>query len=446
MYEIMFSCIQLVSKYFSNRIKTTEICLRKYKGKDTYKFLSWIKKILIFPVKLLVFISIILIKFLLIWLLPGRKYHQLAYIKASIRYVSNEFFKDLFIRRYSCTMSRKRCNLLIKLFYNGREMYIKCGKKNKDKTFFVIRPYYYSKPNEVISAVPHLLTQYYCVVQYIAYAKDHGWIPVVDWENYALPHSEEQAVHGTKNAWEYYWDQPSEYDLEEIYESKNVILGSMNIPSGYLPHLRTPEKEIKKYARDIIIRGSRYARQIHFNKETQDYINTAKEKLFPKGKKIMGVAIRGTAYSKINAGHHATQPTVAEMIELVKIRFRQWNADYIFFTNEEEETIEIMKETFGNKLIYLPRKRYRNYHIYSDNSPDPTNEDLNPLYVVGQRYQTNLDYITEMALLAQCDCLLSALSNGIKAVLLWGGERFEHCEIIDKGVYPEFWEKNDFVN
>lgn len=93
-------------------------------------------------------------------------------------------------------------------------------------------------------------------------------------------------------------------------------------------------------------------------------------------------------------------------------------------------------------MIYLHRQRYRNYHIYSDNSPNPTNEDLNPLYVSGNRYKTNLDYITEMALLSKCDCLLSALSNGIKAVLLWGVKNFEHVEILDKGVYPELWERN----
>ncbi len=416
--------------------------MKKYKNSDEYKFLRFIKRIFLFPFKFIIFSVTIFLKILLIWGLSNDKYKDaLNFISAS-KYILKEFLQDIFVRGYKCIVSIKRLFLLIEMFYCGRETRKNYGNCNEDKTFFVIRPYYYSKPNLVISAIPHLLTNYYCTIQYIAYAKDNGWIPVVDWENYKLPHSEEESINGTNNAWEYYWKQPSEYTLDEVYRSKNVVLGRMNIPNGYLPHLRTPKTGIKEYAKNIILKGSELAKIVEFNEITKKYIYDAQNRLFPKNKKIMGVAIRGTSYAKINAGHHAAQPSVSEMIELIKYYYEIWEMDYIFFTNEEEETVELMKKEFGEKLIYLPRQRYRNYHIYSDNSPNPTNEDLNPLYVSGNRYKTNLDYITEMALLSKCDCLLSALSNGIKAVLLWGGKNFEHVEILDKGVYPELWERN----
>lgn len=383
----------------------------------------------------------IMVRIFAIWFLSERKYRRCKKLVFTLVYNIKEFYADLAIRGFEQKLAIKRFCQREAIFIKGREVDKKYGKENPKKVFYVIRPYYYSRPNEAISAVPHLLTNYYYVLQLMAYALDNKWIPVVDWENYRLPHSEDVPVNGTCNAWEYYWKQPSLYTLEEVYRSKHVILSNMNIPSGYLPHLRTPENGLEAYAKRIVKLGTRYAKMISFNDYVQGYIDDAKRKLFPEGKQIMGVAVRGTAYLTSQGGHHAAQPTLNELAEIVSRYLEKWQPDYIFFTNEEEETVEFMQRAFGDKLLYLPRKRYRDYHIYSDNKPDPTDEDLNPLYIAGQRYQTNLDYVTEMALLSQCDYFLGALSNGVKVALLWNMGKFKAMKIIDKGLNKESWQK-----
>ena len=400
-------------------------------------------EIILYPVKLLAALLVLAAKAIVLFSTTSRYYRMLSKLWGSLLYAVNELIQDYVSRGYGLPTAWKRFSIHLELFVNGREVRRSFGPKNPDKTFFVIRPYYFSKPNECIAAIPHLLTNYYCAVQLYAYATENEWIPVVDWENYRLPHSEDVPVNGTMNAWEYYWKQPSPYTLEEVYQSRRVILSNMNIPNGdKIPPLRTPKKNIAGYARKIVENGSGYAAQMTFNEATRQYIDNARESLFPKGKKVLGAAIRGTAYAKMKTGHHAVQPELQEMIDILRTKKEEWGADYIFFTNEEEETIVKMKEAFGDELIYLPRKRYKNYHIYSDNSPNPTNEDLNPLYVAGQRSQTNLEYIAEMALLSQCDFLVCALSNGIKAALLWNAGAYERVEILDKGTYLEAWEKN----
>ena len=427
---------------YKKKVKYTQHILRSYKSlTQVYKLVKIGAGIIWLLVRFLCASLMALVRIIMVWLLPERRYRRLKKLVLTFFYNLNELYEDLTVRGYKKRLAIKRFKLREAIFFNGREVDRSYGRENPDKTFFVIRPYYYSHPNEAISAVPHLLTNYYYVLQLMAYAKENGWIPVVDWENYRLPHSEDDPVNGTRNAWEYYWKQLSPYTLEEVYRSKNVVLSNMNIPSGYLPHLRTPESGLEAYAKRIVKLGSKYACQVSFNHYVQAYIDAAKRKIFPKGKLVMGVAVRGTAYLTMQTGHHAAQPTLDELVGFVAKYMKLWGADYIFFTNEEEETIEFMRNAFGRRLLYLPRKRYRGYHIYSDNKPDPTDEDLNPLYVVGQRYQTNLDYVTEMVLLSQCDFLLSALSNGVKVALMWGGDKFKQIKIIDKGVYKESWQK-----
>ena len=131
-----------------------------------------------------------------------------------------------------------------------------------------------------IASVTSIVIIVYLIGQVVkATPLDNKWIPVVDWENYRLPHSEDVPVNGTCNAWEYYWKQPSLYTLEEVYRSKHVILSNMNIPSGYLPHLRTPENGLEAYAKRIVKLGTRYAKMISFNDYVQGYI----EFVFLKG-------------------------------------------------------------------------------------------------------------------------------------------------------------------
>ena len=44
-------------------------------------------------------------------------------------------------------------------------------------------------------------------INHLKVAKDHGFIPVVDMENYTTVYNEREKVCNTFNAWEYYFEQ-----------------------------------------------------------------------------------------------------------------------------------------------------------------------------------------------------------------------------------------------
>ena len=85
----------------------------------------------------------------------------------------------------------------------------KCfGELNPDKTFFVIR---------LAPPATGFLANYNYVLGYMKYAFDKGWIPVVDMENYASLYQEEGPVNGTRNVWEYFFEQPYDEKTSKRY-------------------------------------------------------------------------------------------------------------------------------------------------------------------------------------------------------------------------------------
>ena len=130
---------------------------------------------------------------------------------------------------------RKTIKQLIKIIYSGtvdkfvnliRTSYYKekrksYGTENEDKTFYVIR-----RMDSYIGCglFSHVIT----TVGRIKYALDHNMIPVVDMMNYPNLYISKKELHKI-NPWEYYFEQPEGYTMEDVQHSKNVVLGDGSI-------------------------------------------------------------------------------------------------------------------------------------------------------------------------------------------------------------------------
>lgn len=348
------------------------------------------------------------------------------------KYIINQMCTDILRDKRSLKLAWKRAALTLELFVKGREAHASYGEKNPDKIFYVIRPYYYLQPNELIFRnIANLLTQYYYTLQKLSYAVENGYIPVVDWENYGrMPHSEDYPVNGTENSWEYYWEQPSEYTLEEVYQSKNVILSTQNIGQyGYIPSaaMRPP---FMQYAQQLAEQCPRYADLVPLNETTAKYVQKLYEQLFPENEKVLGVVVRGASYGQTGTPLHShpKQAKINELIKAVRNYCQEWGIGYVYFMNEMQELVDVMREEFGDHLIVLPRLR--------DHLTRPADGiTLNPMYASGQRYQTNLDYLTEVALLSRCDSLVGSMSSGMRTAIIWNAERYEHVVVFEKGLW-----------
>lgn len=376
-------------------------------------------RVLFFPVVLSFSLIIGLMKTVLIWILPAMIYNQ-------IRYLGRQVYLDISQRKLGVRVTWKRACLLCELWIKGAEKRKSFGDKNPDITFYVIRPYYFMKRNELATTLSDLLFHYYRNLQQLSYAINHGWVPVVDWENYGpFRHAEDYPVNGTKNCWEYYWKQPSDYTLEEVFQSKNVVLANRNsVDYGFIP---TPFmiSPFTKYAEQLAIRCPKYDKYFQLNEVTEQYIQEKQDVLFPKNARILGVSVRSMAYGAHSAHGHPIQPEMEELIRTIRKGLVDWDLEYVFFTCESEVTIECAREAFGDKLLALPRIRYRE---------EPGEDDReNPMYMPGRRYQSNLDYLTEMVLLSRCTSLLAGMSSGVRAAIIWNCNKYERVKIFEKG-------------
>lgn len=349
-----------------------------------------------------------------------------------LKYIINQMYTDILRDRRSLKVTRKRASLALELFVKGREMHVSYGEKNPDKIFYVIRPYYYLQPNELIFRnIANLLTQYYYTLQKLSYAVENGYTPVVDWKNYGrMPHSEDYPINGTENAWEYYWKQPSEYMLEEVYQSKNVILSTQNIGQyGYIPDAAMAPP-FMQYAQGLAEKCPQYASLAPLNEITSQYVQKFYDQLFPHGEKVLGVVVRGASYGQTGTPMHShpKQAKISELIRSVRNYCQEWNINYIYFMNEMQELVDVMREAFGDYLIVLPRLR--------DHLTRPADGiTQNPMYAPGQRYQTNLDYLTEVALLSKCNSLVGSMSSGMRTAIIWNAECYEHVVVFEKGLW-----------
>ena len=302
------------------------------------------------------------------------------------------------------------------------------GPENPDKIVYIIRPIDDKSPF-YIGPVHNLLANYFYVLSHLQYARVKGWVPVVDQLNYPVYNSQSSPINGTKNAWEYFWEQPGEVTLDEAYRSNNVVLSKRSWfwewDIGYDAARYKDKNTVAFY--------SELAAMAKLNEETRDHIAKAADDLLPKGKKVLGVNVRIGGHSAHSAKHgegHPIQPELEELISDVKLIAQSLKADCIFVSSDTEYAVDRFKAYFGNNLIVYPRLRAA---IGTEFAPDSQKN----IYGQGKSYQTALDYLTEMELLSRCDALIGSVNSGFRYAVVRNANRFEQIEVIDSGRFDD---------
>lgn len=309
-----------------------------------------------------------------------------------------------------------------KLLYDffTREKIENLGNLNSDITIYIIRGYDYTSPF-CIAPVHNLLANYFYVISHIFYAYEKGWIPVVDQLNFPEYNSMDFPINGTRNAWEYYWNQPSYVSLEDAYKSKRVVFSRRNFMSqwdlGYSPE--------NYYNSDLLNAYHNVCNSFSTNDFTLNYINQHKS-IFPSVGKVLGVNVRigGHSLKSLNyADGHPVQPEIAELIRIVKLRMLDWNLDYVFIASDNDYSIQAFRAAFHDRLLVFERMRTEFGKEYE---MDKEKE----MYKKENLFQTSLDYLTEMYLLSCCDALIGSITSGFRFAIVQGFGKYEHLEII----------------
>lgn len=308
---------------------------------------------------------------------------------------------------------RNRIINRIIILYKERERHTSFGDENPDKTFFVIRR---NAPNAGLFSF--VITN----VGWMKYALDKGYIPVVDMQNYYNTYITEEAV-GRVNAWDYYFKQPCGYSVEDIKNSKNIIISSLDAAEeNPNPMDKVSFSHWQQFAQRYLI----------FSDGIEAEIAKRENELFQK-RRILGVLCRGTDYTATKPTGHPIQPKTDDVIRKAEEMMNEYSCENIFLATEDEEILETFSNRFGEKLLFMPSRRYRATGVNNINELADKNDKVavNPLT---EKHKKGFDYAVTIGLLAKCTCLLAGQVSGTTGTLLLT-KGYEHEYLFDLGLY-----------
>lgn len=302
------------------------------------------------------------------------------------------------------------------------------GTENREKTFYVIRPINDTSPF-YIGVVNHLLANYFYVLSHIQYSLHRGWIPIVDQLHYPVYTSSIRSIEGVQNAWEYFWQQPTHFTLDEVYRSKNVVLSKRSWfgqwDMGY---------DIRNHTNpDVIAFYHKLSLNVPLRDGIAQQVDETHASLFIQKRRTLGVAFRFGGHARLSVSHaqgHPITPDAETLVRTVRERCESWQMDYIFLASDEQKAVETFARAFGEKLLVLPRLRV-------DATMGDALKKHNPIYVADQLYTTTLNYLIEMELLSKCNGLVGTINSGLRYALVRNNNAYDHVEILDFGRFQD---------
>jgi hypothetical protein len=240
--------------------------------------------------------------------------------------------------------------------------------------------------------------------------------PVVDMENATTFYNEAHPINGTRNAWEYYFRQPSDVSLETVYKSKYVVVCDGRFIASIYDDIETPGRIIRKYlhVKSPILRFC------------DDFVSE-----YLKGKSVLGVHFRGS--DQWLAQHHPTPARPEQMIERTRMLLDRFSVDRIFIVSEEQAYLDLFKSLFGEMVVSTCA--YRTYDVDA--------YKIRPYPRIDHMYNLGLDVLRDTLILSRADYLLALGANGFAtgsnvsqfAQVLNAG-KYKHVECIDNGTNP----------
>lgn len=328
-------------------------------------------------------------------------------------------FKNTVRRKLFSKMSDTQIELFYKVYYRLRyndEMRkkIKCGNKNADKVFYVIRPR--------TDGIEGLLSLFWNVIRNIDYAIENNYIPVVDFQNYKTQYT----MTKDENAWDYYFTQPSNYTLEEVYESQNVIISGLEIiwykNSVY-------KADYSQYALDYL--HQMVFKYVDYSDEVKRRVNDEIAKLNIDMDNTIGLYLRGTDYIKLKPSGHPVQPTPEQAIKVVDEFMEQYDLPTVFLVTEDGDIYDAIKNRYGDKCVTPTFDSY----IYGYKGDAFLSCDKKIDEIAENAYERGMQYLIKMIIISECGYLIGGNTNGMWAANVFAKHEYRDKFIFDLGLY-----------
>ena len=187
--------------------------------------------------------------------------------------------------------------------------------------------------------------------------------------------------------------------------------------------------DIKNH-RDLLI--SLYKKYLRLTPEFQKYVN--QELNLIKGKRVLGVLIRGTDYSRKKPKGHPIQPTKEMILYDVNRLVEEKAFDSIYLATDEYKNEEFFREALAGKANLIVNKRLYFDEFYSNENDIPyissCRHNRN-----NDRFLTSREYFSSIIILANCDSLLAGNCGGSRAAIYMNGGEYQYVHLYDLGLY-----------
>lgn len=308
-----------------------------------------------------------------------------------------------YYRKISYHTSPSTIGVSSKKFIGRNVKFLVGGNSNSDKIFYVIQRH---------GGEGGLFSDLIFVINHLKVAENYGFIPVVDMENFPRWYNEKKKIKKTLNSWNYYFEPLTQYSLDEIYKSQNVILTSSRFYSDI---------DFKYQIQDSEDLTKIYKKYIKIKKEIKKIVEFFQKNFF-ENKKILGVHFRGTSYKN---GRNPYPATIKQMINKINEIKKVDNYDKIFLVTEDIHHFNALKKEFNDDLIYLKESFRSTGQVAFETYPR-----------LNHRYKLGRDLLVETCLLSKCDGYLDTHGNIRAAVLNMNMNQKQKRYLIDNGFNP----------
>lgn len=316
---------------------------------------------------------------------------------------------------------------------------IKGGAEDADKQYYVFR--WRTSYSMLFSTGLKMLLA-------CEWAEKNHMIPIVDIEYDQVYVNGEL---GVSNIWEMCFDQPCR--VQNIISKKNVLVGPVIIGTEDLKYLHETCKIINSDREDFYIHAisSMHGYQEYYQKLNAlsrkiwtvkplllKEVDALRRELFYE-KRVLGLSLRENFNVDESIGKraweiykkHPASLRIEEICELLREYMKKWNFTHIFAATMYEESIEKLKDEFGDKVLYLNRRRARLEETLEKTEQRWELRHKGNLKDEEEEVQERtVSYMKEVLLLSKCDYFIGAKSSGTIAACIMNGGEYEDMYII----------------
>ena len=270
------------------------------------------------------------------------------------------------------------------------------------------RIYYVIRRDERVGLFSYVQT----ALGQIEYAISQGYIPIIDMKNTNNSYLAPDHI-GKINAWELFFNQVTQADLDEIYTRGNYVIAE---PANKSPNSSGFFREDEKWLWRML-----YKEFIHLNARSRNVIEEECNRLFGGDfSKTLGVHVRGTDYRF--AKGHPLQPDINEVIRKVEYYLENRGYEKIFLATEEADMVHRFKKEFGKKVICMYCEYYTN-EISQMNFSNQWISDIS-FNRKDDEYLRGIEYLATICILSKCEGLVCGLNGGSFAALYMKETKF----------------------